>query len=167
MKKLVICRHAKSSWDDPKLKDHERPLSNRGLRDAPMMAARMNTNSIFPEKIFTSDATRAKMTAEFYLKAFEKIDVVYEVSNALYMASVTELLKEIKKTSNKIDSLFIFGHNPGLTELTNYLGQPLENLPTAAIMGFKFDATSWENISSDNASYWMFDFPKNTSPKIF
>jgi len=167
MKKLVICRHAKSSWDDPRLSDHGRPLSNRGLRDAPMMAARIHTNRIFPEKILTSNALRAKMTAEFYLKVFEKMEVGYEVSDAFYMASETELLKEIKKTNNKIDTLFIFGHNPGLTELINYLGEPLENLPTAAIMGFKFDENSWENISSNNASFWMYDFPKNKSPKIF
>ena len=132
-----------------------------------MMAARMQTNHVFPEKILTSDAKRAKMTAEFYLTAFEKMDIIIDVSNALYLASVPQLLKEIKKTSNKIDNLFIFGHNPGMTELINYLGQPLENLPTAAIMGFKFEVSGWENISPDNALFWMFDFPKNPSTKNF
>tara|TARA_R110002096_G_scaffold10562_9_gene40499 strand:- start:737 stop:1240 length:504 start_codon:yes stop_codon:yes gene_type:complete len=165
MKKLVICRHAKSSWEDPRLNDRVRPLSKRGLNDAPMMANRMQTNHVFPEKILSSKALRAKMTAAFYLATFEKMNVEYEESEALYMASVQEHLIEIKKTSNKIDSLFIFGHNPGMTELINYLGEPLENLPTAAYMGFKFEVNSWENINATNARFWMYDFPKNPSPK--
>jgi phosphohistidine phosphatase len=161
MKKLLLCRHAKSSWENSKLRDHERPLANRGLNDAPMMAGRLRTNHIIPEKILTSDALRAKMTASFYLKTFEKNEVIYEETNELYVGTTKSLLVEIRKTSDKIDTLFVFGHNPGMTDLVNYLGENLDNLPTAAIFGFKFEVRSWNAINSENGTFWIYDFPKN------
>ena len=161
MKKLLICRHAKSSWDDPELRDHQRPLADRGLNDAPMMAVRMQANHIIPEKIVTSDAIRAKMTAAFYLKTFEKNQVIYQETNELYMGTTKALLSEIRKTSDSINTLFIFGHNPGMTDLVNYLGEDLTNLPTAAVFGFKFDVSKWGSINAENGIFWFYDFPRN------
>ncbi|AEL23804.1 SixA phosphatase family protein [Cyclobacterium marinum] len=165
MKKLLICRHGKSFWGDPNLTDHQRPLAKRGLHDAPMMAKRAHSNHIIPEKILSSDALRAKMTAAYYLKSFEKLDIIYEISTNLYMTSVEEHLDEVKKTSNKIDTLFIFGHNPTLTLLINYFGEKLENLPTGAVFGFKFNVEDWKDIAQENAEFWMYDYPKNLSTK--
>lgn len=165
MKKLLICRHGKSCWDDPSLSDHQRPLAKRGLHDAPMMATRAHSNQIFPEKILTSDALRAKMTAAYYLKSFDKLDIDFEVTANLYMSSVNEHLKEVSNTNNKIDTLFLFGHNPTLTELINYFGEKLENLPTAAVFGFKFKIGSWKDIAQGNAEFWLYDYPKNLSSK--
>ncbi|GAB3016896.1 histidine phosphatase family protein [uncultured Cyclobacterium sp.] len=165
MKKLMICRHGKSYWGDASLTDHERPLAKRGLRDAPMMAKRAHANHIIPEKILTSDALRAKMTAAFYLESYEKLDIPYEISPNLYMSSVKEHLNEVKKTSDKIDTLFIFGHNPALTQLINSFGEKLDNLPTAAVFGFKFDVDHWKDITQANATFWMYDYPKNLSTK--
>lgn len=167
MKKLLICRHGKSFWGDASLTDHERPLAKRGLRDAPMMAKRAHANHIIPEKILTSDALRAKMTAAIYLKTYEKLDIHYEISPNLYMTSVMEHLNEIKKTSDKIDTLFIFGHNPTLTQLINSFGEKLDNLPTAAVFGFKFEVAHWKAITKENALFWIYDYPKNLSTKTF
>ncbi|SHN14995.1 phosphohistidine phosphatase [Cyclobacterium lianum] len=166
MKKLLICRHAKSSWDQPWLSDRERPLAQRGLRDAPVMAKRLKTNHIFPNKIVSSNAKRALQTAEIYQDEFSKEDVWFEKTPELYHASVREILQLLRKQDNRVKSLFIFGHNPGFTDLINYLGEPLDSLPTAAVFGFTFTTDQWTAISPENASFWFYDFPKNQSPKI-
>lgn len=167
MKKLLICRHAKSSWDEPGLNDHERPLAKRGWRDAPLMAKRIKTNHIYPEQIISSDALRALQTAEVYLETFRKEDVIFEKTAELYHASVSDILEVVRHASDRVNTLFIFGHNPGFTDLINHLGESLDNLPTAAVFGFTFATNSWSKLSRENASFWLYDFPKNSSPKIF
>ncbi|MDN3689411.1 SixA phosphatase family protein [Cyclobacterium jeungdonense] len=166
MKKLLICRHAKSSWDHPLLTDQLRPLAERGERDAPLMAKRMLANRVIPEKILTSNAVRAVQTAERYLEIFFKEDPEFEKTPDLYHASPKAILEKIRQTPDRINSLFIFGHNPGFTDLINYLGENLDNLPTAAVFGFYFQTNHWMDIQPENASFWLYDFPKNKSPKI-
>ncbi len=166
MKKLLICRHAKSSWDHPSLVDHLRPLAKRGERDAPRMAKRMHANRIIPEKILSSTAVRAVQTAESYLDVFVKERPEFEKTLGLYHASARAILENIRQTPNRIKTLFVFGHNPGFTDLINHLGEDLENLPTAAVFGFYFKTDCWMEIQSGNASFWLYDFPKNKAPKI-
>lgn len=160
MKKLVIVRHAKSSWDDPFLNDHARPLAERGLKDAPKMAQRLKKEKVSPDAILSSDAERAKATALITAEVmdFPKEDIVF--THRLYLASAASLLSEIKKTDNDVKTLFIFGHNPGLNDLVWKLGGEIDNLPTSGQFGFKFDVKKWEEISSKNAKVWFFDYPK-------
>lgn len=160
MKKLVIIRHAKSSWDDPFLSDHSRPLAERGIKDAPKMAKRLKKEKIYPDAIISSDAERAKATAiitaenlDFSLK---KIDFIKN----LYHGSVSQILSEIKKTDDEVKTLFLIGHNPGLNDTIWKLGGEIDNLPTAGQFGFKFDVKSWEEINAKNAKVWFFDYPK-------
>lgn len=160
MKKLVIIRHAKSSWDDPFLNDHDRPLAERGLKDAPKMAKRLEKKEIFPDAIISSDAERAKATALIVAEHLDfpkkKIDFIKE----LYHGSVPQILSEIKKIDDSVKTLFLFGHNPGLNDLIWKLGGEIDNLPTAGQFGFKFDVKKWDEISSKNAKLWFFDYPK-------
>ena len=167
MKKLLLVRHAKSSWDHPLLSDHQRPLAARGKRDAPRMAKRLLVNRIFPEKILSSDAERAVQTAERFLEEFARHEPEFEKTGELYHATSGNIMNCIRQTPDRIDCLFVFGHNPGLTDLVNSLGERLDNLPTAAVFGFQFACSRWEKISRKNASFWLYDFPKNESPKIF
>lgn len=160
MKKLVIVRHAKSSWDDPFLNDHARPLAERGLKDAPKMAQRLKKEKVYPDAILSSDAERAKATALITAEVldFPKQDIVFK--HGLYLASAASLLTEIKKTDDEVKTLFIFGHNPGLNDLISKLGGDIDNLPTSGQFAFKFDVKKWEDISSKNAKVWFFDYPK-------
>lgn len=161
MKKLILIRHAKSSWDDPYLDDHQRPLALRGLRDAPFMAQRLKRKPAFPDAIISSDAVRAKATALITAENlhFPKDKIIF--SRNLYHASVPALLAEVKNTDNQIHLLFVFGHNPGLTELINFLGGNLENIPTCGQFGFTFDIEAWPDISPENSEVWYYDYPKN------
>ncbi|MCH6232332.1 SixA phosphatase family protein [Cognataquiflexum rubidum] len=160
MKKLVIIRHAKSSWDEPFLNDHERPLAERGLKDAPKMAKRLKKENIFPDAILSSDAERAKATAIIMAEVIDFPPKKIQFNKELYHGSVAQILSEIKKTDESVKTLFLFGHNPGLNDLIWKLGGEIDNLPTAGQFGFKFDVKKWEEISPKNAKIWFFDYPK-------
>lgn len=163
MKKLVLIRHAKSSWDQPFLSDHKRPLADRGLRDAPRMAQRLKKRGIQADGITSSDAERAKITA--YITA-EQLKFPREkilLTHDLYHASVSEILHVVQQTDDSIGTLFIFGHNPGFNDFVWEMGFKIDNLPTAGQFGFQFETNSWKNISSKNVKNWFFDYPKNDS----
>ncbi|PSL06213.1 SixA phosphatase family protein [Cecembia rubra] len=160
MKKLVLIRHAKSSWDDPFLNDHERPLAERGYRDAPRMAQRLKKKDIYPDAIISSDAVRAKSTALIFAENLHFPKEKVKFNESLYMASSNTILNEIKKTKNNIKILFVFGHNPGFNEFIEKMGEDIDNLPTTGLFGFKFEVADWEEISKKNAKFWFFDYPK-------
>lgn len=160
MKKLVIIRHAKSSWDEPFLNDHERPLADRGLRDAPKMGNRLKKADIFPDAIISSNAERAKATALITAEQVKFPTHKIRFTPNLYHASAATILSEIKKTDNSVKTLFVFGHNPGQNDLIWKLGGEIDNLPTSGQFGFKFDVDNWSDIDSKNAKVWFFDYPK-------
>ena len=131
--KLFLSRHAKSSWDDPMLRDFERPLNARGKRDAPMMAQKLKAYSVKPDLIVSSDAKRAADTARIYA---ETLHAPLRYDNRIYEASAQSLLYLIDALFEHYDSAMIVGHNPTLTDLANLLGdKPIANLQTAATVG--------------------------------
>jgi phosphohistidine phosphatase len=160
MKKLVFIRHAKSSWDDPYLNDHERPLAERGLRDAPRMAQRLKKRDIKVDAMVSSNAARAKSTALITAENLHFPKDSIKFTDKLYMASANSILSEIKKTKNNVDALLVFGHNPGFNDIIDHLGGEIDNLPTAGQFGFKLDINNWEDISPKKAKVWFFDYPK-------
>lgn len=161
MKTLIICRHAKSAWDNPLLRDHQRPLADRGLRDAPVMAKRLVKKKIFPDHILSSDAVRAFQTAKIIAEEIGYRIEEIETSHELYLASAGGILKKIKSMPEHVNTLFVFGHNPGLNDLVDMLGGSIPNLPTSGQFGFQFAADKWAHVSPENAEVWFFDFPKN------
>jgi phosphohistidine phosphatase len=166
MKRLVICRHAKSSWDEPFLSDHKRPLAQRGLRDAPEMAKRLINREIYPDCILTSDALRALQTARITADGLGIDENCIVITSQLYHAGPSAILQLLKSTEPKINTLFIFGHNPGFTDLIEDLGNRIENLPTCGQFGVIFGVDKWEDISAENAQFWFFDYPKLKFPDI-
>lgn len=161
MKKLVIIRHAKSSWKSPYLDDHSRPLAERGLKDAPKMAKRLKKKDIVPDAMLSSDAERAKNTALITAQILDFPKAKIHFTPHLFHSDATTLLDEIKKTENKVETLFLFGHNPGLNDLISKLGGKIDNLPTCGQFGLTFTVNSWHEINPGNAKLWFFDFPKN------
>ena len=121
MKRLLIVRHAKSSWDFPHLSDFERPLNNRGKRDVPDMARRFWETAIEPQQLISSPATRALTTAHGFADQLGiKQENVIE-DERYYHASSRELQSLIHQVNDDLDCIMIFGHNPGLTDLINDL----------------------------------------------
>lgn len=162
MKTLVIVRHGKSSWDDPSLSDHQRPLAKRGLRDGPIMGARLMDWGPPVDKVISSSAVRALATAELVTQEMGLPWDEIQVEDDLYHASETEMLELIQEQENYLDGLMLFGHNPGMTYLVNDLSNlDLDNLPTCGVVILQFDVESWTEIGDVQASCAEFDFPKN------
>lgn len=160
MRQLILIRHAKSSWANPSLDDFDRPLNKRGKRDAPFMAKLLSEKKIYPDIIISSPAKRTKLTAlEFANKLGIGSDEI-QWSNKLYLASLTTLFKILKQVDNNIKIVFLFGHNPGLTDLQNFLcKEEIDNIPTCGIVSMKSDK-KWSEISSKDFNLDFFEFPK-------
>ncbi len=146
MKKLIIVRHAKSSWNHPELSDFDRPLNSRGNKDAEMMSLKLSEKINKIDFIISSSSKRTILTYEYFKN---KINFNNELfTDELYHASSKTVISIIKDTNSDINSLMLLGHNPGLTETVNYLtNHHLYNLPTTGIIIVKFNVSSWSKIS--------------------
>jgi phosphohistidine phosphatase len=160
MKKIILIRHAKSAWDHPWLDDFDRPLAERGLRDAPKMAASLKTRGIPIDLICSSPAQRAKQTACMTAEVLGYPEAKIHWEKSLYHASADHLLRFIQSQSDRIQTFVLVGHNPGLTELINLLGVNLDNLPTSGQLAFSLSTDHWEELSRDTCSLDWWDTPK-------
>lgn len=163
MKTLILVRHAKSSRDDPALSDRDRPLDDRGTRDAPKMGKRLAKRDVSPDLILSSPAKRALATAEFIAKKidYKRKDIVAD--DRLYPGSVKDLLNLIHNLGNKLECVMLVGHNPSLTEFAHRLSLDITHLPTCAVAEFRFDATSWADVGKVTLSEVAVYHPK-TAP---
>lgn len=148
MKRLLILRHAKSSWGNPSLADWQRPLNDRGLRDAPRVGALLRDRSLVPDLIITSDAVRARTTAETVAKAAGYTrELVVEPS--LYHATPADLIAVLQGVAEEAGrSVMIVGHNPGLEDLVEQLTGEDHSLPTAALVQLALPIERWSEIDS-------------------
>lgn len=164
MKRLIIARHAKSSWDFPELDDYERPLNKRGKRDAPVMGRRLAQRKVKPESMITSPAKRAADTAKLIANEISFSLQKLKKDPSFYHASNRNMIGALHCISNDVKTLMIFGHNPGLTELTNFLsGEDIYNIPTCGIAEIEFDISSWDEIEKNTGKLVSFDYPKKLS----
>jgi phosphohistidine phosphatase len=162
MKVLLLIRHAKSSWDDITMKDFDRPLTERGKKDAPEMAERLKEKDIKIEHFISSPAKRAKRTARYFAEAFgfEKDDVqllpnLYEPTMQAFADAVTAL------PDNK-DVVALFSHNPGITDYVNSLTNVrVDDMPTCAVFAVGIDEKKWTDFATAEKQFLFFDYPKN------
>ncbi len=162
MKTLIIMRHAKSSWKDPTLSDHQRPLNKRGKRNVPVMGQRMKTKGVRPDLIVCSDARRALDTAIPIAEILGLDPSVIRHEAGLYHATDSEILNLVKGLDDRWRQVMVVGHNPGLNDLANrFLTSPLSNLPTAGIVELGFETDTWLAIDSSRLVHGNVDFPKN------
>ena len=163
-KQLVICRHAKSSWDDASLSDVERPLNKRGRRDAPEMGRRLAERGLLPDLILASHATRAWTTAEAYADRLGYPPDRIQVDPGLYTATAASLLALVRALEPRLGRVLLVGHNPECTSFANLLGNlDLDNLPTGGIVALEFHTRSWQEILPGQGQLLFVDFPKNVA----
>ncbi|MFL1895486.1 SixA phosphatase family protein [Aquimarina sp. 2-A2] len=147
MKKLILIRHAKSSWKFD-VTDHQRPLKKRGKNDAKLIGKRLRKLGITADKIICSDAKRTQMTAAIILDELEIKNTDFSLDHALYDFEGTHVFESIIATNAEIDTLMVFGHNYALTALANTLGdQVIDNIPTAGVVIIEFANKRWSSIS--------------------
>lgn len=161
MKEVFLVRHAKSSWDNMGLSDHDRPLNKRGKRDAPKMAEYLKESINSIDVIVSSSAKRALLTARNFESAFEDELEEFVIERDLYHASREEILRVISEIDDRYNRAIVFGHNPGFTTFANLFSAIyIDNVPTAGIVGLKFDVNSWNEVSEANGNICLFTYPK-------
>lgn len=161
MKKLLIIRHAKSDWDNPRMADFDRPLNARGKSNAPEMAERLLKKNILPQVFITSPAVRTLSTTKAFAEVlgFSKNDIKQE--KGIYEAPATGLLKIINSFDNQYDFIALVGHNPGLTDLVLKLCEcEIYNIPTCGVILLEFPLDDWKMVSGGTASLNLYDYPK-------
>lgn len=160
MKTLLLVRHAKSSWGEPGLPDHERPLNDRGRHDAPIMGKRLAKRGVEPDVILTSTAVRARTTAGIIAGALDVEPRRIVTDDRLYAASREELLEVIFTLDDALACVMMIGHNPGLAELAHRFSEEIDDMPTCAVAEFGFDVTAWSQLDAAKAASVVFDYPK-------
>ena len=161
MKRLILIRHAKSSWKYPELTDFERPLNKRGKRDAPFMAHRMQELGYRPDQLISSPAERAKTTAGIFAEAWGLSSEQFSLEPALYEAWSSRLLHQVHDLSEEWNTVALVGHNPGFTSLLNSLStEYLDNLPTCGVYGIEFAVSRWEDVRGEEGRRWFYEYPK-------
>jgi phosphohistidine phosphatase len=156
MKRLYLLRHAKSSWKDTSLPDHDRPLAGRGRRAAKAIARHMREHGVEPELVLCSTAQRARQTLDRIEPALGSATV--RVERDLYAASAPALLERLRGVPDAVESVMVIGHNPGLQELALELARPASaageleaKYPTGALATLAFEASSWQELDRDTA----------------
>lgn len=142
MLELLLLRHAKSSWDDPGLEDHERPLNKRGERDAPRMGRLLRAEGCLPQAIVSSTAVRARTTAERVAEACGYAGRIV-LTDRLYLAEPGECLALLRELPSGVGRVMLVGHNPCCEELVELLTGRSERMPTAALARIALGIDDW------------------------
>jgi phosphohistidine phosphatase len=148
VKRLHLLRHLKSSWSDPSLADHERPLAPRGSKAGKRLARWLGEAGVRPQLVVCSSAARAQATLELVRESLGDPDVVVE--DGLYLASGEALLKRLRTLPEHVTEVLLVGHNPGVEDAASLLAAPgtlrdaaAEGLPTGAFVTLE-GSGSWE-----------------------
>ncbi|WP_109210293.1 MULTISPECIES: histidine phosphatase family protein [Microbacterium] len=153
---LALVRHAKSDWGDPGLDDHDRPLNDRGARDAPRMARRLAATGFRPDVILSSTALRARTTAEAFAAA---LGVAVSLDPELYGAPASSLLAAA--AASGAGSVMVVAHDPGMSALAGRLSDGrIGHMPTCAVATFTWTEGDWDVASSLDPDDWTVDTPR-------
>lgn len=159
MKRLLVIRHGKSSWD-LQVRDHDRVLLQRGIDDAHLIGDRLKELAFVPNVVWSSSAARALQTATLITEKWDYDLEILSVKRALYTFDERELLSIIKSCDDDIDTLAVVSHNHGITELVNRIGSTyFNNVPTTGVVAIEFKIDSWQDIDKGVTVFKL--FPKD------
>jgi phosphohistidine phosphatase len=156
MKKIIIVRHAKSSWEFDVI-DHERPLNSRGKSDAILVSKSIATIKLNFDLVLCSDAIRTKSTLNIFKQNLEiKSDIVI-FNHDLYDFSGENLLRVIKSVDSSVNSFMLFGHNHAITNFVNTYGDTfIDNVPTCGVVVIEFDIEDWQDLKPGKTTKTLF-----------
>jgi phosphohistidine phosphatase len=169
-KRLFVLRHAKSSWDDPGLDDHERPLAPRGRRALEALASHMSDRNIHPELVLCSSSRRTRETLDGIAVGGEHV-----IERTLYGAGAEELIDRLRQLPESVSSAMLVGHNPSaqmlVLRLTNHdadgsadpqRDEVKRKFPTGGLATLAFDC-DWSELAPGCARLEEFTSPKGFS----
>ena len=160
MKTLLLVRHAKSSWETG-LEDFERPLNNRGKRDAPLMATRLLARHVGIDVFVSSSAERAVSTARFFAGRYGfDADAIQSVP-ALYHAGPSVIGSVVAAIDDRYETAALFAHNPGITEFASSLTSiRINDMPTCGIFAVACNVLHWSGFMEAEKVFLFFEYPK-------
>ena len=173
MRRILLLRHAKSSWDHSDLDDVSRPLAPRGRKAAPLIGRHISTQGLVPDLVLCSTAVRARQTLELVIAEWKRAagdDAKVDRRASFYLATVGELLSAIRRLDDEVESVMIIGHNPGMAVLADQLaatGDPeglramAAKFPTAALAVLDFETPSWKAIAPGTGRLQSFVRPRD------
>ncbi len=158
-KKIFLIRHAKSSWTDFSISDFDRPLDDRGVRDAPIMAQFLKDRGVTPHKIISSSAMRAKTTAQFFDKVFS-MGVSYV--DALYHCQPDEFINVLETVDESTNCVMLFAHNPGITFAANLVKMGCtDNVSTCGVVELEMNSKIlWKDIDWNKMTLLQIHTPR-------
>ncbi len=156
MKKLILVRHGKSSWEYA-VGDKDRPLLERGINDALLVSDNFNALSMPIDAAFSSPAIRALHTSMIFVRQLYFPLQNFQVVNELYDFSGEDVLQFIRELDDALNSVLIFGHNHAFTHIANSLGNTyIENVPTSGLVQLEFDIQNWASIEKGTTKQIIF-----------
>ncbi|MEW5422372.1 histidine phosphatase family protein [Amorphus sp. 3PC139-8] len=173
MRRLMLLRHAKSSWDDPELSDFDRPLNKRGRKAAPAMAREMAARGLVPDLVLCSNAQRTRETLAALLQHLAGPFTI-RLSEELYEAGANRIVDVIRTHGGNAKAVLVIGHNPGLQDCAAALADPADGgnaaavgggFPTGALVVLDFDIPAWTDVTTDSGRVAAFLRPKDLSNK--
>jgi phosphohistidine phosphatase len=161
LKQVIIVRHAKSSWDAPGMRDFDRPLNERGLRDAPVMAQRLLDKGVAVDAFVSSTAKRALTTARLFAEKYNVPAGSIIEHPLLYHAPPEVFYSTIEAMKDAWQTIVVFSHNPGITAFVNELTTArIDDMPTCGVFAVQAEITHWKDFRASNKHFWFFDYPK-------
>ncbi|QMU63945.1 MAG: histidine phosphatase family protein [Flavobacteriaceae bacterium] len=160
MKTLYIVRHAKSSWEYDKIEDINRPLKQRGIKDAHLLSKFLSKEIAKPDVFVSSSANRALHTAVIFCENFEYPLSNLKIKRQLYSFSDGYLVKTVKALDDSFNSAIIFSHDHGINTFVNKFGdKPIAHVPTCGVIGITFAEKHWKDIKKGKTI--LAEFPKD------
>jgi phosphohistidine phosphatase len=166
--RLSLLRHAKSSWDDPGLDDHDRPLNARGRKAAALMGKFIAAEGLLPDRICSSTSLRTRQTLAILTQQWPG-EVETQFDRALYLAEPDTLLAEVKRAPKGTGHLMLLGHNPGMEQFaaallangpSNAIAAMTRKYPTAGLAVFALATETWSKTELGSARLLQFVTPR-------
>lgn len=160
MKYILLLRHAKSSWGDPSIDDFDRPLSDRGLNDAPLIGKFLKKTGYKPEYVVSSPAKRAKQTSQLCIEGMKENEGIISWDKSLYFDSHLKYVEAIQQTPDNVERMMIVGHNPLMESTATILSGGRDGtefrIPTAGLICLESYAAKWADIKPGTCHVkWM------------
>jgi len=160
-KRIILYRHAKSSWEDLNIDDYDRQLNSKGLLDAEHMANSIGTKIILPDLIICSGAVRTRQTIDALRKKNPFIEIEYD--DNLYLAESFAIDFLVSEVANEIETLLICGHNPGLTDFLNQKTKNnFDEIPTSCLVVIEFENYLWKDVPQSKGIINYIEYPGMT-----
>ena len=156
MKKVILIRHGKSSWEHD-VTDRDRPLKERGINDSELISKELGAKSDIPKTIFSSPANRALSTCKIFLKSLDISESEITVVEDLYDFEGQNVINFIKTLPNDVNEVMIFGHNHAFTSISNIFGDTyIDNLPTSGLVKLNFEIDDWKDLKQCITEFVIF-----------